>query len=59
MGMGSKPSQPTKEARLAKALRENLSRRKALTRAKRQRADPEPEAAKNQASDVDGDDAAS
>lgn len=55
--MGSKPSQPTKEERLAKALRENLSRRKALTRAKRQRADPEP--AKNQASDVDGDDAAS
>jgi hypothetical protein len=59
MGMSSKPSQPTKEERLAKALRENLSRRKALTRAKRQRAAPEPDAEKDHASDVDGDDAAS
>jgi hypothetical protein len=31
-------SQPSKEERLAKALRENLARRKALTRSKRERA---------------------
>ncbi len=57
--MGSKPSQPTKEERLAKALRENLSRRKALTRAKRERASSEPDAAKAHASNVEGEDAAS
>ena len=57
--MGSKPSQPTKEERLAKALRENLSRRKALTRAKRQRSDSEPYAAKAHASDAEGEDASS
>jgi UDP:flavonoid glycosyltransferase YjiC (YdhE family) len=59
MDMGSKPSQPTKEERLAKALRENLSRRKALTRAKRERASSEPDAAKAHASNVEGEDAAS
>jgi hypothetical protein len=40
--MSSKTPSPTKEERLAKALRENLARRKALVRAKRARAsDPE------------------
>ncbi|HYD15282.1 MAG TPA: hypothetical protein VEA77_02670 [Hyphomicrobium sp.] len=35
-------SQPSKEERLAKALRENLARRKALMRSKRERAaDPD------------------
>jgi hypothetical protein len=38
-----KPSvQPSKEERLAKALRENLTRRKALARAKKGRAQAEP-----------------
>ncbi len=59
MGMGSKPSPPSKEERLAKALRDNLSRRKALTRAKRQRAGSEPDPAKAHASDVESDDASS
>lgn len=37
-----KPSSPpSKEERLAKALRENLTRRKALARAKKGRAEPE------------------
>ena len=36
--MSSKTPAPTKEERLAKALRENLARRKALVRAKRARA---------------------
>ena len=35
--MSGKPRPPTKEERLAKALRENLARRKALVRAKRAR----------------------
>jgi hypothetical protein len=34
-------SKPSREERLAKALRENLGRRKALVRAKRNRADAE------------------
>lgn len=36
--MTNKPPPPTKEDRLAKALRENLARRKALVRAKKARA---------------------
>ncbi|WP_333795072.1 hypothetical protein [Hyphomicrobium sp.] len=36
--MTTKPRPPTKEDRLAKALRENLARRKALVRAKKARA---------------------
>jgi len=36
--MSTKPPPPSKEDRLAKALRENLARRKALVRAKRARA---------------------
>lgn len=39
--MSSKPPQPSKEERLARALRDNLARRKALVRAKRQRAGAE------------------
>jgi len=37
--MSSKPTQLSKEERLAKALRDNLARRKALVRAKRERTD--------------------
>lgn len=37
--MSGKARSPTKEERLAKALRENLARRKALVRAKRARGD--------------------
>jgi hypothetical protein len=36
--MSTKKTPTTKEERLAKALRENLARRKALVRAKRERA---------------------
>jgi hypothetical protein len=36
--MSAKPPPPSREDRLAKALRENLARRKALVRAKRARA---------------------
>jgi len=65
--MGSKPSgppqPPTREERLAKALRENLARRKALTRAKRDRAEAEAESgspdAMKPAHAPDGDDASS
>jgi hypothetical protein len=35
------PQPPSREDRLAKALRENLARRKALTRVKRERAGPD------------------
>lgn len=36
--MSTKPPRPTREERLAEALRDNLARRKALVRAKRVRA---------------------
>jgi hypothetical protein len=35
------PPKPSREDRLAKALRDNLSRRKALTRSRRERGEPE------------------
>jgi hypothetical protein len=65
--MSSKPSGPSqlppREERLAKALRENLARRKALTRAKRDRIEAEAESGSpdpaTQAQAQDGDDASS
>jgi hypothetical protein len=52
--MNAKTPSPTKEERLAKALRENLARRKALVRTKRQRAGSEAPAASAPPSDRDG-----
>jgi hypothetical protein len=53
----SKTRAPTKEERLAKALRDNLSRRKALVRAQRERAAdagavPQPSAGKPERDDA-------
>lgn len=56
--MSSKTPPPTKEERLAKALRENLARRKALVRSKRERA-AETTAGPHRANDPARDDTAS